>query len=390
MNTFVAKHTPRQVSSRSNTPYTTPPVEYFNDNRTVAIMQRKLQMLADAYCESQVIPRSEQSNGLREVVQRQLTISGAVVTTDKIKRRSAYKTRLNRILVEETGGTGFQPSAIRDRLIAWTTAGNHPFATRRAAVRAALADVAWVALQHRNDVVYSNPAMDEGAALGILHALEEGQTGALDGLNRQGAPYTPTPVQTAREHEWGILKSRTRNECVLIIGERTGVSWEPFLKAGRGIAHSHPYFEAGRARNRHGNVSTATKEIADYPLLPAGIIAWADLETRAGGDAAREVSKIFPSASDIEFSAKQNLAEHTVLTPYAIVRQQGQRYIANPEVGNGHFRNAPRLVFVIRNAHKANDGMNYTCDLQAREVGNIFWTRTVTTNGLGQLGLLNW
>src|SRR5262249_24053966 len=155
---------------------------------------------------------------------------------------------------------------------------------------------------------------------------------------------------------------------MLVIGDAVGVTWAPFTRCGIGIAHSHPYFDTGKTRNRHGRILLTTKEIADHPNLPAGIVSWNSLSANVG-EGATEVSKIFPPASDIVFSGQKHLAAHSVYTPYAVLDNNGAKYIANPELNAPNFHAAPRLVFVIRNAALAADNVNYDCTLDATANG---------------------
>jgi hypothetical protein len=324
-------------------------------------------------------------------VQRQLTVGGAAVTVDRIVRPSAYKTRLNEIVTTEARAAGFTPERVRRQLVEMTAVGEHVHQTKREAVLAALElvkDDAWERLKTRQDVVYRMPPLAEADARRIVTDIEKADPNALQGLQLAGTAFTPIATGDERKHEWGILKARTRaDECMLISGAATGVSWGPFLNCGIGIAHSHPYFEAGKTRNRFGGIRLETKEIADHPNLPAGMIAWNDLATRAE---LSEVSKIFPSASDIEFAADQNVPLHRVYTPYAVVQGNGVDYVANPDIRGGQFRAAPRLVFVILGARPAPDGANYTCTLEAKSGATTLWSSVVTTEGTGQFGLLRW
>jgi len=334
-------------------------------------------------------------------IQRLLTINGLAVPENKITRKGTYKTHLNKMISAEANAAGFSPSQVRHRLVLMAQAGAHVFNTKRDAVRRGiweLQDNAWNALQQRAGIVYRIPALTEVATQTILTNVEQGQPGALAGLSQSGAAYVPETPDDARSHEWGVIKAKSRaNECMLIEGDRTSVSFGPFMHFSDGIAHSHPYFthpRHGGGRTRWGTVSTETKEIADHVGTPggyAGMVSWNDLINRASPDASAEISKIFPSAPDIKFSAEKNLARHTVYTTYAVLNHAtGVKYIINPTLGGGQFNAAPRLNFLIRNARKAADGINFTCQMDALEGTNVIWTRNVTTNGTGMFGLLRW
>lgn len=251
----------------------------------------------------------------------------------------------------------------------------------------------WHDLDERDDIVYGNPPLSEAQARTIIDTVERGKAvNVTHILMRRGSGFQLKFDNL--EHEWGILKyTQALDECKLIIGERTGVTWDAaFLQVGIPVSHSHPYFEAGKVRNRLMDVSTATKEIADHPgFNVAGIIKWSDLDQRTTADAGREVSKIFPSASDIAFCGKHHIANHHVYTTYAVLEHNVYgKCIANPNISMRGIQEQPRLVFIITGARPAGDGENYTCTMSALSGTQQFWTKTVTTNGTGQFGLLTW
>ena len=182
---------------------------------------------------------------------------------------------------------------------------------------------------------------------------------------------------------------------MLIIGDATGVTWEPFLHCGIAIAHSHPYFKKGPARLQPkwgeptGRVSTETKEIADHQIgnqQVTGAVLWSDLASRTEF---REMLKIFPSASDIAFSAKKRVARHTVYTTYVVLDHPAGRTIANPDFGQRAWTEAPHLRFEIRDAVHVKD-RDYKCELGAFANDVEFWTKDVITEGDGSLSNLKW
>jgi len=245
----------------------------------------------------------------------------------------------------------------------------------------------------RNDVgvLYGNPPLDEQAGLSIFSRIEKNDTNVFQGLLRQGAPYQEV---NPRKHEWGLGRARTSTgEVFLLIGERDGVSWSAYLDFLAPLAHSHPYFDGKPPRRSNGNLNLETKEIADHASSNhiGGIVRWDDLIGRTNADMTGEVSKIFPSASDIAFCAKKNVPRHEVYTPYAVISHPAMGVvIANPEVNGGAFRQAPRLRFVISDAKATDDsGEHYSCTLTAH-IANRQWQATVRTEGAGQMGVLDW
>lgn len=246
-------------------------------------------------------------------------------------------------------------------------------------------------LRQNPEIVYGqNPlTLNEGRT--IIDEIEHAKFDVAHQLNlqNQNGPYNL--MKSARTHEWGLGRARNQTgEIFLVIGDKTGVTWGPFLPCLTPLAHSHPYFEEGKVRNRYNQVSQSTKEIANHPNLPSGAILWNSLATRADNDAKREISKIFPSASDIAFTGEKNLSVHTVYTTYiCLTHPQQGLVIANPNFQGGQFARAPQLRFEISNVQLYQND-NYQCTLTAFN-GNIqIWQAQVTTNGTGQFGLLNW
>ncbi len=352
-------------------------------------------------------------------IQRQLWIGGAQVTT--LDPPGASKARLDKIISTEARAAGFSPDAVRRKLVEMTGAGQHVHGTEREAVRAALTmlqDAAWAQLMALPEVVYRTPPLTEADARAVVTDVERADPNALQGLQEQGLAYVPVGAWADREIEWGILKAKPRadgtrpDECVLIRGDRTGVNWKrEFLDAGIAIAHAHPYFNVGPlgqrlpVRNRRGVVSTETKAIADHQIggaRLAGAVLWSDLASRKED---REMQKIFPSASDVAFSADKRVTPHTVYTPYLVLDHPAGTTITNPDfIPNPNAPRpqqrqaslalqhaAPRLRFEIRDAvHLQGD--DYQCELAAFEGGHrvAFWRKDIRTEGAGQLSPLKW
>jgi hypothetical protein len=348
------------------------------------------------------LQRTAGNRAVARLIQRQLTIGGAQVTKDRIVRSSAYKTRLNEIISTEARAAGLAPDAVRQSLVEMTRAGAHDHTTRREAVRAALRriqEAAWQQLPTRHDVVYRTPPLTEADARRVISDVERAAPNALQGLQQRGVAFAPGTAIAEREHEWGILKARSRaDECVLIVGDRTGVDWDPdLLRCGVAIAHAHPYFEQGRPRldpvrrwgETVGRVSTVTKEIADHQIgnqTVPGAVLWSDL---AGRTEFSEMLKIFPSASDVAFSAKKGVTRHTVYTPYLVLAHPAGRTIANPDFAGGALQQAARLRFEIRNAvHVRN--RDYGCELVAFADNVGFWSQDIVTDGDGAMSTLKW
>jgi hypothetical protein len=287
------------------------------------------------------------------------------------------------------------------------------------------------ALRNRRDVVYADPPLDEREGRRRLALIERDDPAAFEGLLRQGSAFRElstgeygalkerlkkgddaasreiVTAEVAVEHEWGLGIARTAGrEAMLIVGDATGVAWPTeIVNSLTPIAHSHPYFEKGPARHRapqptesgegttasEGRVSIKTKEIADHQIgdrrIP-GAVLWSDL---AHQREVEEMQKIFPSASDVAFSARKGVTRHTVYTPYLVLRgPKDAIVIANPTpaVGKERLQKAPRLRFEIRNAFHIKDA-DYGCTLAAIE-DNEFWTKDIVTEGDGQFAPIKW
>ena len=246
------------------------------------------------------------------------------------------------------------------------------------------------ALRGLDRILYGESPLSETDGMAILEKIEKGNENAFDKLKNKGAAFDE---KDARSHEWGLGRARDKNgEVFLIYGDTDGVSWGPYLHALAPLAHSHPYFENGPTRRRN-RINLETKEIADHPSSNhiKGIVRWTDLAAKSTADMSSEVAKIFPSASDVAFSAKQGVPKHVVYTPYCVLQHPAMGdVIANPEFNNGKMSGAPRLYFEILDAKAADDtGDNYACTMKAFGASEL-WSATVTTQGSGQFGTLRW
>ncbi|MBZ2196148.1 hypothetical protein [Occultella gossypii] len=248
-------------------------------------------------------------------------------------------------------------------------------------------------LRARHTIAYGNPALDAAEGRTRLGLIERRDPQALAGLVSADNALQERP-EDAVEHEWGLGIARTgTGEAIFVIGDATGVTWDAAVRAClTPVAHSHPYFEAGPARNRRGGVSTATKEIADHQFgdqRVTGAVLWSDL---AGRVETAEMQKIFPSASDVAFAADNGIKRHEVFTPYLVLDHPAGRAITNPFFTAGlRFRDAPRLSFEIQDASRISPGgSDYRCHLVVRGGAAVFAQMDIRTQGAGQFGALVW
>jgi hypothetical protein len=221
----------------------------------------------------------------------------------------------------------------------------------------------------RDAMKYRNPPLTEGDARALIVRIENGDRTAINGLLGKATKYGPTKdFEAPWEHEWGLGVDLVTDEAYLIPGDATGVTWTVHNPYVRQVAHSHPYFtdpgEPG-GRDRRNAVGVRTKEIADHNGQQ-GIVRWADLVSGAEN---REMLKIFPSGSDVDFAAKRHVSPHTVYTTYRVDDQ-------GTEVGNptSALAGGPQLSFEIVNAAMTGNPNISICTMHALADGAIFWT----------------
>lgn len=210
-------------------------------------------------------------------------------------------------------------------------------------------------LKQRGDILYGSTPLTEQEGMIILNRIEQGYDDVLNSLVQVDKPYVE---ENARKHEWGLGRAKTKTgEALLIIGGTDYVDWSGLTDCLTAIAHAHPYFKNGNPRDHRGAIRLDTKEIADHPdtLGHKGMVRWDNLEKKQNGTG-REVSKIFPSASDIEFCAGKRIRKHTVYTPYVVVHHPKAGYlVVNPDL-TPKWQDVPRLRFEIMDAVKADVG----------------------------------
>ena len=88
----------------------------------------------------------------------------------------------------------------------WQQRGGDPVANYYEAEQ----DAAWEQLKTRPEVVYRTPPLTEANARAVVTDVERAASNALQGLQQQGGAFQPGGRQADRQHEWGILKARTR------------------------------------------------------------------------------------------------------------------------------------------------------------------------------------
>lgn len=210
----------------------------------------------------------------------------------------------------------------------------------------------------KDDNVFYKDGMKEAEGRALMQRITTQDKSALDGLSGDELmlDYYKTAPSRIFSQEWGLGLDRTDpgGEVVIISGGKTGVRWGPYLEHLIPLAHSHPYEKSRQIKNN---------------FVPFDQISGDDGEQKM-----MQRLLIFPSAGDVEFSAYQGVADHTVFTPYSVLThpQSGKKAIANP----GHFDGAPPLSFTILNAVQDTDNpKHYRCTLIAREKDTEFWRK---------------
>jgi hypothetical protein len=259
-------------------------------------------------------------------------------------------------------------------------------------------------LRTDGSVVYRDPPLDESEARKRIEQIERNDPAAFKDLLSQGEAYEETAARAA-SHEWGLgTDNKGSGEAVLIVGDKKDVNWSDYLECVTPIAHSHPYFKnkefpGGRHQGLRSGVAMDTKEIATRHDIAGrtvdGAVAWSDLVSKKENN---EMLKIFPSASDITFSAKKQLARHTVYTTYRVLEHPAaKKVILNPDFKIGaeqaddpfaadKVAATPRLRFEIKNAAPLDN--ESVCDMEAFAGDVQFWTGRVRTEKQTYLAFL--
>jgi hypothetical protein len=233
---------------------------------------------------------------------------------------------------------------------------------------------------NRDDVFYSNPHMTFQQALDRLDRIERRDPQALGGLQGNAMELQYFNQNNGRnifKIEWGVAKDSTivNPNCILVSGGPHGVQWGPFLQAGLvPLAHSHPF---------HRNTAGTTRAINN------GGVLWNDINGVNPHQNLAERLKVFPSAGDFAFCARQSLATHNVKTPYCVAfpaHAPATVWIVNYDA-NPAFANAPRLHFRIFHVVKIAQA-HYRGSLEAMQNDRVFWRRDrVDAQGGGGAGI---
>jgi hypothetical protein len=213
----------------------------------------------------------------------------------------------------------------------------------------------------KDEDVYYKDGMKEAEGRAVIQKITKQDKAALDGM--QGGDemmlqhYKESP-HSMFAHEWGLGLDRDDpgGDTVLIAGGKNGVMWGPYLKHLIPLAHAHPFREDRK--------------------IDKNIVFFDEINGANDTQKGSQRLLILPSASDVEFSAYQGVADHTVYTPYAVLdhKTTGRKAIANPSIPQ--FAGAPRLSFRILNAAVDKDNDKHIfCTLAAMEGDTEFWRK---------------
>lgn len=185
-----------------------------------------------------------------------------------------------------------------------------------------------------------------------------------------GQPVNADPYAQGREY--GIIVENGTNEAHIVGGTSGSVQWAGLLNQGRAVAHLHPLVEAlEQRRGRNKYVPPLPAEWNRRWITPnhgAGH-AFADIIQTPGA-----YVQFLPTIGDITFCAEQQIADHTVHTPYAFHNNR----LVDPHTLNAQVRQQTPLVhFRILNAVQAPNG-NYVATMEAYADAQLLWSRTAT------------
>jgi hypothetical protein len=223
----------------------------------------------------------------------------------------------------------------------------------------------------RNDdnIFVGNPPLTVMQGMDRMRRIEARDVTVLNGLQGDALTlqyYNADPNRIFSQ-EWGLGRDRTAidGEVVIIGGGQQGVPWGQYLAHLVPLAHSHPYFLGNAAATR---------------AITGGGIPFDSINGVAVPQDFAERLKVFPSAGDLAFCVGQELAIHTVFTPYVVVRHPaGGIWIANHDANPG-FAGAPRLKFLITNVVEPMPN-RFRFTLAAYEGNVAIWRRrNVTAN----------
>jgi hypothetical protein len=170
------------------------------------------------------------------------------------------------------------------------------------------------------------PLQSLGAAENLIRRLNQGDLEALREIGAEPPASVPDGL------EWGLGQAPD-GRPVLVRGESHGVDWSK-VPGVLPLGHTHPTRAVGvLPADQHGKRRMDLAELyraSDVPLLNRAVI--------------------MPSGSDIVVAADFGVADHLVVTPFAIATdaQTEARWITAPDASAGH----DRLEFRILGARK--------------------------------------
>lgn len=205
-------------------------------------------------------------------------------------------------------------------------------------------------ITHGHNHIIGSPMRTKAEGHALLRRLAEGDESALSAVGMKA----PKGFDSSAV-EWGLGYRKSTKEYVLVRGEPDAVDWGPFPDLV-GVAHSHPFRESRRLKGtgRDGKGVPIEKMV------------------KGGGHNSGNQTKVFPSASDIAYSAREGLASHDVHTPYI---HRGGGIIGNPKK---HKKGEPTLSFSIKNATEVGRWAEteipvYTAQVVAHSGGKVIW-----------------
>jgi hypothetical protein len=257
----------------------------------------------------------------------------------------------------------------------------YPQSGQTRAIKAVLADVRQELSSDRNSFLHKLKRTSVGHVYGEPPAREENVRQIIDDIRKSAmteeslttilgrhGQFTQKNIDNNDEDrpafiEWGIGKSKTSNEYVLIAGKNKGVDWGPFLKFIDPVAHSHPYFNR-RQMSRNANKGY---KLLDVLFDPKAFYF--------------QKQMVLPTGSDIMLPSDQGMKAHTVYTPYLCIRKDGDWMVYNPTKDDEPIPNSSgRLTFQFENIQKLEKTSEYHCMVIIRAGTHILYTFKAKTN----------
>lgn len=185
-----------------------------------------------------------------------------------------------------------------------------------------------------------------------------------DELKEHAKNSKPPPENVnflSQGREYGLILEHDTNEAHIIVGNSGGVDWGPFLKLGKGIAHTHPLVQPLK-KNRYVKENTWNSRTSNN-------VSFADIVKDPAGH-----GTYLPTTGDVGFTILSELARHTVYTPYQVGKKEENFFLVDAIKPN----DLPKLTWDIIKPSEEKEEKLYTGTLRALAGDEIFWEKKFT------------